>query len=733
MSAEVGSSGLPRTSAAGATRRSRRSLRSGRRGRRGGRALRIALGVLAVLVVVAAVAPLRRLASNGLSRVIFWVASPLTPSVRGFGDLPQSTRVVAADGSELGRIDGTQGSQPITLSALPPAIPHAVLAAEDANFYRHAGVDPTALVRAAWSTVRGRTEGGSTITQQLAKLDYTGSQRTVFRKFRELLYAVRLEKNYSKNQLLEQYLNQVYFGNGAYGIGAAAQTYFGVPPDKLSVAQAATLAGKIHAPTFLDPYQRPQDVVKRRNQVLQAMAAHHWIDHQQLTDALAVPLQVVPKASTPGSQLRYFLSYVQGEVTNNPTFGGSPESRAKQLFTGGYTVQTSFDRKAFDAAVSAAKARLGQPGDPTTAMASVQPGDGAIHVLFGGLDTAQQFDIASQGRRQPGSSFKPFVYLAALRQGIDPRSTLDSSSPKTLQYQGQTFTVVNYQGETGGGAMSLDDGLVHSVNTVYAQLGLKVGPQQVVNAAQDDGIHPGIAPVPAVSLGGLNRGVSPLEMAAAYATFAARGLYASPYAVTAIVDRHGHQVFHHTSQTKQVFDANQVGVLTATLQRVVTEGTATAAAIGRPVAGKTGTTSNYTDAWFVGYVPQLATAVWVGDPSGNTPMTHVHGIAVSGGSFPATMFSDMMKTALDGMPVQPLSTATPDSLNLHPLQPTQSSVPPTSESSTTSSTTSTTTPNSATTTTLVATTTTPTSPPTTAPTAPTTTPTTASQAAAGGP
>ncbi|HWW52757.1 MAG TPA: transglycosylase domain-containing protein [Acidimicrobiales bacterium] len=695
--------------------------------------LRIALGILAVLVVVGAVAPLRRLASDGLSRVIFWVASPMTPSVHGFGELPQRSRVVAADGSELGRIDGTQGSQPVALSALPAIVPHAVLAAEDANFYHHSGVDPAALARAALSTIRGRTEGGSTITQQLAKLDYTGSQRTVFRKVRELLYAVRLEKNYTKDQLLEQYLNQVYFGDGAYGIAAAAQTYFGVGPDKLTVAQAAALAGKIHAPTFLDPYRRPQDVVQRRNQVLNAMTAHHWIDHQQLNDALAAPLQVVPKTSAPGSALRYFLSYVQGEVMSNPAFGGSPESRAKQLFTGGYTVQTTFDRKAFEAAVAAAHSRLGKPGDPTTAIASVQPGDGAIHVLFGGLDTTQQFDIASQGRRQPGSSFKPFVYLSALREGIDPRSTLDSSSPQTLHYQGQTFTVVNYEGEGGGGAMSIDDALVHSVNTVYAQLGLKVGPQQVVNTAQDDGIHPGIAPVPAVSLGGLNQGVSPLEMAAAYATFAARGLYASPYSVASIVDRHGHPVFHHAPQTKQVFETNQVGVLTATLERVVTEGTATAAAIGRPVAGKTGTTSNYTDAWFVGFVPQLATAVWVGDPAGNTPMTHVHGVAVSGGSYPATMFADMMKAALDGTPVQPLFTATPDSLSLHPLQST-APVASTPTSSTSSSSTSSTTPGSTTTsTTEAATTTTPTSPPTTVPTASTTTPTTPGQSPARGP
>jgi penicillin-binding protein 1A len=660
---------------------------------------RVATGVLAflaVLAVITVVAPLRRVASDALSRVVFWAASPLTPSLGGFTDLPQSTHVLAADGSDLGRIDGTRGSAPVKLSDLPPIVPHAVLAAEDANFYHHAGVDPAALARAAWSTVRGHPQGGSTITQQLAKLDYAGSQHTLFRKVRELLYAFRLERQYSKDQLLEQYLNQVYFGDGAYGIGAAAQTYFGVTPDKLTPAQAAMLAGKIHAPTALDPYRRPQAVVQRRNQVLDAMAAHRWIDRQQVLDAVATPLQVVPIAAvaTPAARTRVFLAYVQREAEANPAFGGTPEARAKHLFTGGYTLKTTFDPNAFNAAVAAAQAHLGRPGDPSEAVASVQPGDGAIHVLFSGLDASQQFDVSSQGQRQPGSAFKPFVYLAALRQGIDPRSTLDSSSPKTLHFGSQTFTVVNYEG-SGQGLMSLDDALVHSVNVVYAQLGLKVGPQQVVNAAQDAGIHPGIAAVPAVSLGGLNHGVSTLEMAAAYATFAARGVYAAPYSIATIVDRHGHEVFHHTPQTRQAFDANQAGVLTATLERVVTEGTATAAAIGRPVAGKTGTTSNYTDAWFVGFVPQLATAVWVGDPAASTPMTNVHGIAVSGGSYPALIFSDMMKAALTGVPVVPLFTASPDSLNLHALQPT---LPPISAVTTSPvSTTSSSTPESTTT------------------------------------
>jgi penicillin-binding protein 1A len=638
----------------------------------------IALGVVGLIVVVP---PLRRAVSNVTSRLIFLVVAPLAPAVTDFHAVPQATVVLAADGRELGRIDGIRGNQPVKLAALPPWVKQSVLAAEDADFYHHAGIDPAALGRAALGTLRGSRQGGSTITQQVAKLDYTGSSRTVLRKLREALYAERLEQHYSKNEILEHYLNEVYFGDGVYGLGTAAQVYFGVTADKLTPAQAATLAGKIHAPVALDPYHRPDRVTARRNEVLRAMAHHGWLDHAQLESAVAAPMVVAAAPPPAVGAYGRFLADVQREALRLNTFGGSAETKAKHLFTGGYVIRTTLDPKAFDASLKAVSTRLGAPGDPTAAIASVAPGDGAIRVLFGGIDPNQSFDAASQARRQPGSSFKPFVYLAALRSGIDPRRQFDSSSPKTLRYQGDAFQVTNYDG-TGKGPMTVDDALVHSVNTVYAQLGLAVGPQKVVDAARDDGIAEKISPVPAVSLGGLNHGVSPLDMAAAYATFAARGVYATPYSVSAIADRHGHVVYKHRPKTHQAFDRVQVAVLNRALERVVGEGTGTAANIGRPVAGKTGTTSQYTDGWFVGYVPQLATAVWVGHPNGSVPMKRVHGIAVTGGSFPAQIFAEEMRTVLAGVPVVPLETATPDQLGLTP--PTSSSSTSSSSSSSTS-------------------------------------------------
>ena len=235
---------------------------------------RIAAGAFIALVVVVAVPPLRRVAATVAGRVVLAVVSPFAPSIRGFDDLPQVSKVVAADGTVVGQL-GHEEHQPVDLRRLPPHVAHAVLAAEDANFYEHGGVDLNALARAAWNDVRsGHVEGGSTITQQLAKLNYTGSRRTVFRKFREVLYAAKLEQRYSKNQLLQRYVNQVYFGDGNYGIATASAHYFGVPPDQLTVAQAATLAGMIHSPGYLDPYVRPQAVVARRNDVVAAMERH---------------------------------------------------------------------------------------------------------------------------------------------------------------------------------------------------------------------------------------------------------------------------------------------------------------------------------------------------------------------------------------------------------------------------------------------------------------------------
>lgn len=650
----------------------------------------IAGGLVAALLVVGLVPPARRLATIVTSKIILFVASPFTPSTANFEDLPKASRVRAADGSDLGALGAGAPVQPVPLFMVPVRVRQAVLAAEDAEFYHHAGVDPAAVVRAALFNLAGRpTQGGSTITQQLAKLNYTDSRRTFLRKLRELLYAAKLERTYSKDQLLERYLNQIDFGYNTYGIAAASGVFFGVPPEKLDAAQSATLAGKIRSPEGLDPLRRPDAVTNRRNQVLDNMRRHHWLDDAGLAHARAEPLKVLPTAANVagGARAPHFLSYVGREAASLDALGGTAVGRSKQAYSGGLTVDTTFDVKAFDAATAATRQVLGAPGDPTTAIVSVQPGDGAVRMLFGGLDNTRGFDVASQGRRQPGSSFKPFLYLAALDAGIDPRSTFDSGSPKTVNCNGGPWTVRNFEGE-GGGPRDVDSSLADSVNAVFAQLMGKVGPPAMQKLAEKDGIaHGEVSPAEcAMALGGLRVGVSPLEQAAAFATFAARGVYAPPYAVTRITDRNGHVLYTHQRKTSQAFDRTKVAVMNGAMKRVVAEGTGRAAAIGRPVAGKTGTTENFGNAWFIGYVPQLATAVWVGHPEGDVPMKGVHGVNVAGGTFPARIFGQYMRAALAGLPATEIDTASPDDLHLRVQGSTTITTPP-STTTTASSTT----------------------------------------------
>jgi penicillin-binding protein 1A len=629
---------------------------------------RIGVGTVIAVVALVAVPPLRRAVSLGTSRLILWAATPITPFVPDFHRLPDTTRVLAADGSELADLSGEDGRRQIVeLDAVPLPVQRAVLAAEDADFYHHSGVNPLAIVRALISTALGHTEGGSTITQQLAKLNYTGSQRTVLRKVREVFYATALEERYSKNDLLRRYLNQVYFGGGSYGIYAAAHAFFGVDPARLDPAQAATLAGKIRAPTGLDPRRNPDAVIQRRNQVLRAMARHHWLPKTDLDAALAEPMTLAPPQPPGVSRAPHFVDFIKREVGGLDELGGSAEDRRTRVFTGGYTIETTLDPKLFDATVAAVAARLGSPGDPITAVASVVPGDGAVDNLFGGLDyAATQFGFADQGLRQPGSAFKPFVYLAALRDRIDPRSVFDGTSGRRIPCYGDR-PVNNYAGEDFGGAIDVDSAMARSVNVVFVDLGCQVGVQSVLRAADDAGVPPDATQAQgAVFLGGLDRGVSPLTMAAAYATFASGGVYAEPYGITRIRDSRGDVVYQHQKTTRRAFEPAEAGILNAALARVVTEGTGRAAAIGRPVAGKTGTTSDNVDAWFAGYTPQVATAVWVGfDPP--RPMTNVHGRSVTGGSFPAAIFGDLMRTGLAGVPVRALPTASPDALPLRRL------------------------------------------------------------------
>ena len=697
--------------------------------------LKILGGLALVLLVVVAVAPLRKAAALGISKAIVFVASPLAPDIADFKQLPQTTKIVAIDGSTVAELDKSERRVPVTVDALPDHVKQAVLAAEDQDFYSHDGVDSTAIFRAVLRTAQGRTQGGSTITQQLAKINYTARERTAGRKLKEVLYATKLEKKYSKDELLERYLNQVYFGDQAYGINAAAEVYFATTADKLTPDQAALIAGKIRAPEALDP-RDPKDVKatkNRRDQVLRNMAEEGWLKPDQLKAALAAPVELPPKPPADNDGLGpapHFSNFVKREALTIEALGSSPETRENQLFTGGYTIETTFDPKVFATTKAAVESKVGAPEDPVTAVATVVPGNGAIRSLFGGLDYEQtQQDMAAHPRagRQIGSSAKPFVYLAALRKGIDPRSTYDGTSGRVIPCYTDK-PVNNYAGEDAAGKINVDDALVKSVNVVFVELGCQAGAREVVKVATDDGLPKDMVKTAGtLFLGGIDgNGPTALQMASAYATFAARGVYAEPYAIAKITDRTGEVVYEAKPSTRPVFKPEEVGVLNNPLQRVVKEGTGKAANIGRPVAGKTGTSQDNIDAWFVGYTPQLATGVWMGfednDPkTPPQPMSNVHGRPVTGGSFPAQIFADVMRAAHEGVKVEPLFTASPDDLDLQPATTTTSSTTPTSSTESTTTTSSSIPGETTTTTTPGATTTAPTATTTRAPATTTTT------------
>ena len=626
------------------------------------RARSAAAAMAILLVLVAVVPPLRSIATFAASRVILVVTTPFAPSVKGLNTVPESSRVVAADGTPIGTFE--EGERvPVRLAELPPHVKGAVLAAEDDDFYQHDGVDPSAIVRATLNMATGsRQQGGSTITQQLAKLNYTSGERTVFRKLREVLFATRLENDYSKDQLLERYLNQVYMGNGNYGIGSAAQRTFGVPAAKLTPDQAAALAVRIRSPGNIDPRKRPQAVLERRNRVLEAMAGEGTVPKDQVAALQAAPLTPIPLPPAATKLERLVVDRARREALKVDILGGDQEDRLAKLEGGGLTIETALDPKGQKAAREAAQAALPRPEDASAAVVGVQPGDGAIRVLLGD-SKGGQFDVATNGRRQPGSSFKPFTYAAALEDRIHPGTTYESKSPQSFTYKGSTFQVENAEEGTGG-PMSLDEATVESVNVVYMQVALKVGPDKVKKVAERLGEPKDLQAVPSLALGGEGKGVSPLDQAAAYATFASGGTYAEPYLVTRIKDAQGKVVWQHDKKTRKAMDQKETGVINGVLQKVVTDGTGTAAAVGRQVAGKTGTTNESKDIWFVGYTPQLATAVWVGYVDSPKPVTDARGRQQFGGGPPARIFSSTMKAALQGVTATPLQVNTPEDLGL---------------------------------------------------------------------
>lgn len=576
----------------------------------------------------------------------------------------QRTDVYARDGSLLAVLHREENRQPVTLDKVPQIVQQAILDVEDDRFFLHRGVDLRSTARALRTNVNAGSvrQGGSTITQQLVKNALLTPERSVGRKVREAVLAVRLENKLSKEEILERYLNTVYFGNGAYGVQAAAETYFNTDVGNLDEAQSALLAGIIRNPVGYDPVRNPDAARIRRNVAFDRMIANGHLTPERVEELKDVPIPTAVSTPLPPPD-DYFVEEVKQRLLDDTRLGETPQERYNALFKGGLKVHTTLDPKMQQAADAAVKKIIPDTkGRFVGAMATVEPGTGAVRAMVAGSDFLSERTNLATARggtgKQPGSSFKPVVLLAALDKGYSPNDTIDGNTPCTLKIPGfAPYDVENYEGG-GGGVMSLTDATINSVNCAYVRLGAVTGLDNLVKMAGKLGIPESrLKPYPSISLGAQE--VSPLEMASAYAAIANDGVFVAPRFVEKVVDRNGKTIFEGPAEGKRAVSVDHARQATQVLKAVVQRGTGTRARVpGHEVAGKTGTSQNHENAWFVGYTKQLSTAVWMGSPVGNIAMRSVGGVRVTGGSYPARVFSAFMTAAHEDLP--PIKFAAPD-------------------------------------------------------------------------
>jgi penicillin-binding protein 1A len=561
--------------------------------------------------------------------------------------------IYARDGrTVLSILRGSESRTIVDSDHIAPLMKQAIVAIEDRRFWEHRGIDIRGVARALWADIRQQAvvEGGSTITQQFVKNTLIRDERSIGRKVREAALAWQLEDKWSgprgKDRILTAYLNTIYFGNGAYGVQQAALTYFGHGARALTLPEAALLAGIPADPTLYDPVQNPRQARERRAVVLRAMLDQDDISQADFAEANAAPLPKPDDVRLPGTQRnegQYFVNYVKEQLIER--YG------AATVFGGGLRVTTTIDLGLQRMAREAIDDVLKDPNGPSAALVAIDPRSGEVLAMVGGENYREsQFNLAAQAKRQPGSAFKPFVLAAALRQGISPQTRFDSK-PLDVPLGDKVWSVSNYEDSYLGNA-DLETATVTSDNSVYAQLTLLVGANRVARMARDLGLSSPLTPYYAIGLG--VEEVNPLEMARAYATFANGGRRVDgsifgnrPRVVRELVNGSGKRV-QNGQEFKRVLPPAQNAILTSILEDVVHSGTGRRAAVaGQSVAGKTGTTENYGDAWFVGYTPQLAVAVWVGYPTTLRPMlTEFDGDAVAGGTFPAEIFKSFAERAL---------------------------------------------------------------------------------------
>ena len=565
----------------------------------------------------------------------------------------QSTIIQYSDGTEIGRV-GTQNRQILPLAKIPLKMRNAVMAAEDRNYYSNRAFSPTGIARAILNNIKSGSltgEGGSTITQQYAKTAFLTPSRTIQRKIKELVISLKLENALTKDQILENYLNTIYFGRGSYGVQTASQQYFNRNVDQLSLSQIAVIASILRSPGFYDPALSKENKVRLENRfkyVIQGMLDKKWITE---AEAKAAKMPVVTPRTTSG-QLSgpkgYIIDAVQKELSK---LGFTQD----QLLVGGYVIKTTLESRAQRSAVDAVNKLYptNAPDNLHIALVAIRPGTGEVIAMYGGKDyVVRQLNDATQSIALAGSTFKPFALAAALEAGIPLTSMWNGDSPQVFDDLGKPYEVSNY-GNEGWGQVDLLSATQHSINTVYVPLAMKAGMDKVVDAARRAGIPESVAMIatPSVALGVASPHV--IDVTNAYATFAAQGIYSKPYMVASVTGPNKGVLYEGKAQTQEVFSKEVMADLTYALKSVVNGGTGGAAlALGRPAAGKTGTSQSNASAWFSAYTPQLAASVALFRDSASESLNGIGGLtSVTGGTFPARIWTAFMKGALKGEPV----------------------------------------------------------------------------------
>ncbi len=572
--------------------------------------------------------------------------------------LAENSYVYDTEGEEIGRFVARENRRTVAPEDTGEYLPKAVMAVEDRRFDEHIGVDFEGLGRAAYTDIRAGSvqEGGSTITEQLMKNLFVPEderfQVSFWRRFVQACLAFSYERSHTKEEILTTYLNTVYFGSGAYGAEVAANRHFGKSAGDLTLPEAATLAGFLHAPSTYPASGGDAALdraTERRDEVLRLMGQQGMISERERLIAQGTPLDFEPAPAPDYSEYTPFLEKVEREVEE--------ELGPDALEEGGLRIRTTINPEMQREALESTEEVLFASGDPSAAVVSVEPQSGAIRALAG---QEGSFNLALDTRRQPGSSFKPIVLAAALREGISPESVYISEEMDLSGGTGE-YVIRNYD-SIERGEISVYEAMAESDNTVFVRLGLDpmVGIENVIETAGEMGVESPLDPIPATAIGGSNSGVSPLEMASAYSTFAGGGIHREAYAVER-VNRVGfgesETTFDHTLEANRVMSTNAAAAATDAMRGVVEYGTASRfhdldEEIGRPSVGKTGTTDDYVDAWYVGYTPRLSTAVWVGYPEGNRSMSGVHGLDEAGGeTLPLDLWSVYMERATEDDPV----------------------------------------------------------------------------------